>query len=110
AKLIGYHVDLAQGFPFHRFGLKDKSLCLLPTITEFGFSHDSYFLKIFKGHIWPGIGYSEEDLRRRAKIANIPLAEHRMQLNRRFTRWFEWQKKQKEDQSKDHDQICAMAD
>ncbi|MBW2330228.1 MAG: N-acetylmuramoyl-L-alanine amidase [Deltaproteobacteria bacterium] len=110
AKLIGYHVDLAHGFPYRRFGLKDKSRCLLPTITEFGFSHDSYFLKVFKGHVWPGIGYSEEHLRSRAGIANIPLAEYRMQLNRRFTRWFEWQKKQKEDQSKDHDQICAMAD
>jgi hypothetical protein len=99
ARLIGYHVDLAHGFPFHRFGLKDKYRCLLPTITEFGFNYDSYFLKVFKGCVWPGIRDSEERLRLRAEIADIPLAEYRMQLNRRFTTWFEWQKTQKEAQS-----------
>ena len=97
AKLIGYHVDLAHGFPFHRFGLEDKYRCLLPTITEFGFDYDRYFLKVFKGRVWRGIKDSEEHLRQRAGIAGMSLDAYRMQLNRRFTTWFEWQKKQKED-------------
>jgi hypothetical protein len=97
AKLIGYHVDLAHGFPFHRFGLEDKYRCLLPTITEFGFDYDHYFLKIFEGRVWPGIADSEKQLRQRARIASMSLNAYRMQLNRRFTMWFEWQKEQKED-------------
>ena len=97
AKLIGYHVDLAHGFPFHRFGLEDKSQCLLPTITEFGFNYDRYFLKVFKGRVWRGIKDSEEHLRQRARIASMSLSEYRMQLNARFTTWFEWLKKRKED-------------
>jgi len=95
--LIGYHLDLAQGFPFQRFGLKDKTKILLPAITEFGFSYDDYFVKVFDGKLWPGIKYSEEYLRRHAGMSDTALDEYRGQLARRFKRWFEWYKEHQED-------------
>ena len=95
--LIGYHLDLAQGFPFQRFGLKDKTKILLPAITEFGFSYDDYFVEIFDGKLWPGIKYSEEYLSRYAGMSDMSMDEYRGLLARRFERWFKWYKEHKEE-------------
>jgi hypothetical protein len=91
--LIGYHLDLARGFPFARLGLTDKYQEPLPSMVEFGFRYDKYFEKIFNGNLWRGIHYAEEILRRRARKSGMSLAEYRNSLQQRFTRYKEWNPK-----------------
>jgi hypothetical protein len=88
--LIGFHLDLARGFPFARFGLSDKYQEPLPSIVEFGFVYDNYFAKIFNGELWRGIRYSEEILERQAGNAGMSFAEYRKSLQRKFYRYREW--------------------
>ncbi|MGW8180583.1 MAG: N-acetylmuramoyl-L-alanine amidase, partial [bacterium] len=89
--LIGYHLDLAYGFPFQRFGLRDKYKEPLPSIVEYGFTYDQYFLKIFQGRLWPGILLSENLLKRKAELAGMSFTAYRESLKQRFTHDFEWQ-------------------
>jgi len=98
--LIGFHLDLARGFPFDRLGLTDKYQEPLPSMVEFGFRYDKYFEKIFNGNLWRGIGYSEEILQRRARNSGMSFAEYRKSLHQRFTRYVEWNQKmlEKKDQ------------
>ena len=91
-RLIGYHLDLAHGFPFNRFGLRNKYREMIPSITEFGFKGDRYFREVLNGNIWPGINRSEEYLKNKAKGAGISVEAYREQLNRRFDRYYDWQK------------------
>jgi len=88
--LIGFHLDLARGFPFARFGLSDKYQEPLPSIVEFGFVYDNYFAKIFNGELWRGIRYSEEILERQAGNAGMSFAVYRKSLQRKFYRYREW--------------------
>jgi hypothetical protein len=88
--LIGFHLDLSQGFPFDKFGLSDKYQESLPSMVEFGFFYDSYFKKIFNGELWLGIRSSEEILRRQANNSGMSFAEYRKSLQRRFLRYREW--------------------
>jgi hypothetical protein len=98
--LIGFHLDLARGFPFDRLGLTDKYQEPLPSMVEFGFRYDKYFEKIFNGNLWRGIGYSEEILQRRARNSGMSFAKYRKSLHQRFTRYTEWNQKmlEKKDQ------------
>jgi hypothetical protein len=86
-KLIGYHLDLSRGFPFAKFSLSNKYESPLPSIVEFGFSHDSYFSAIFNGEIWPGIYRSEELLQQRALDAGLSLYSYRKLLTARFVQY-----------------------
>ena len=91
-RLIGYHLDLAHGFPFHRFGLRNKYREMIPSITEFGFKGDRYFRKALNNDVWPGVNRSEEYLKKKAEQAGISVREYRKKLNLRFDRYFDWQK------------------
>ncbi len=91
-RLIGYHLDLAHGFPFHQFGLRNKYREMIPSMVEFGFKQDHYFRKVLNGNIWPGIGRSEEYLKNMAKQTGISLKAYRKELNLRFDRYADWQK------------------
>jgi hypothetical protein len=88
-KLIGYHLDLGKGFPFAKFSLSNKYNEPLPSIVDFGFSHDEYFEKIFGGEIWPGIRASEVVLQRRCERANISLSQYRIYLNTKYDEYIE---------------------
>jgi hypothetical protein len=85
-KLIGWHLDLACGFPFEKFSLSNKYQEPLPSIVDFGFSHDAYFEKIFGGDIWPGIRVSESILRQRSARDHISLDRYRKRLQTRYDR------------------------
>jgi len=91
-RLIGYHLDLSYGFPFHRLGLRNKYSELLPSMVEYGFTYDRYFSKIFEGDLWPGIRMSEELLKKRAGLAGMSVGEYRKSLQLRFDRHTEWQR------------------
>ncbi len=91
--LIGYHLDLARGFPFAKFGLSDKYQEFLPSMVEFGFLYDRYFEKIFNGELWRGIRSSEQILQRQAANSGMSFAEYRKSLQRKFSRYREWNKK-----------------
>ena len=91
--LIGWHLDLARGFPFAKFGLSDKYQEPLPSMVEFGFHYDRYFKSIFNNELWRGIHHSEDIIKRQAKNSNMSIAKYRKQLQRRFSRYREWNKK-----------------
>ncbi len=97
--LIGYHLDLSRGFPFEEFGLSNKYKEPLPAITEFGFKHDNYFLKIFNGNPWAAVKISEEFLQNQAIDNNLKFHTHRKNLNKKFTRLFEWKKSHQKNKS-----------
>jgi hypothetical protein len=99
-RLVGYHLDLAYGFPFHRFGLRNKYNEMIPSIIEFGFTCDRYFHKVLKGNVWPGIRLSEDYLKNKAKLAGESTKVYKKKLNRRFERNFEWQGRLQEKLSK----------
>ena len=86
-KLIGYHLDLSRGFPFAKFSLNNKYESPLPSIVEFGFSHDNYFSAIFNGQIWSGIYRSEELLQQRALDAGLSISSYRKLLKARFEQY-----------------------
>ncbi len=94
--LIGHHLDLSRGFPFHQYGLSDKYRESIPAMTEFGFTYDQYFINIFKGKIWPGIGLSEKLLEDKAKEHGMSLIGYRKLLKKRFVKFFDWRIKQEE--------------
>ncbi len=94
--LIGHHLDLSRGFPFTQYELSDKYRETIPAMTEFGLTYDQYFIDIFNGKIWPGIGLSEKLLEDRAKEHGMSLAGYRKLLNKRFVKFFNWRIKQEE--------------
>ncbi|MGD9325686.1 MAG: peptidoglycan recognition family protein [Desulfobacterales bacterium] len=94
--LIGYHLDLARGFPFAKFGLSDKYREPLPSMVEFGFRYDAYFKRIFNNDIWPGIRLSEKILQVQAVNSGMRFAKYRKSLQRRFSRYAAWRKKMME--------------
>ncbi len=91
--LIGWHLDLARGFPFAKFGLSDKYGEPLPSMVEFGFRYDTYFKKIFNNRIWPGIRHSEEILQSQAIDSGLEIAEYRERLKQKFFRYMDWNRK-----------------
>ena len=91
-RLIGYHLDLADGFPFNRFSLRNKYNEMIPSITEFGFKGDRYFREALNDNVWPGVNRSEEYLKKKAEQAGISVREYRKKLNLRFDRYSDWQK------------------
>ena len=92
--LIGYHLDLAQGFPFDQLGLNDKYGAILPSIADFGFLYDQYFIDSLKGNLWPGIRISEEAVMARAEGQNVSFSEYRKQLKNRYKNWLGYQEGQ----------------
>jgi len=91
-RLIGYHLDLAHGFPFDRFGLRNKYQEMIPSIIEFGFKGDRYFREALNDNVWPGVNRSEEYLKKKAEQAGISERDYRKKLNLRFDRYSDWQK------------------
>ena len=90
-RLVGYHLDLAHGFPFHRFGLHNKYRGMIPSIVEFGFKWDRHFSEALNDKIWPGIIRSEEFLKTKAKQKGLSLKAYRKRLHERFDRYCHWQ-------------------
>lgn len=88
-KLIGYHLDLSQGFPFEKFSLSNKYNEPLPSMVDFGFSYDDYFEQIFGGEIWPGIRASEAILQSRCRHANMSLSRCKKRLNEKYDAYCE---------------------
>jgi len=91
-RLIGYHLDLAHGFPFNRFALRNKYKEMIPSIIEFGFKGDRYFREALNGNVWPGVNRSEEYLKKKAEQAGTSVRDYRKKLNLRFDRYSDWQK------------------
>ncbi|MBI1746802.1 MAG: N-acetylmuramoyl-L-alanine amidase [Acidobacteria bacterium] len=81
--LIGHHLDWAKDFPFRDLGLSDKYQKPLPSITEFGFAYDDFFLQVM-GRPWPGINLAMGQLQARADRDKISYETLRRKLNRRF--------------------------
>lgn len=81
--LIGYHLDWATDFPFREMGLSDKYQLPLPSIVEFGFQYDAFFLQVM-GKPWPGVDRALEQLRAQAARENIPFESLKRKLNQQF--------------------------
>jgi len=90
-KLIGYHMDLAKGFPFGKMGLKDKYKVPLPSMALFGFSYDDYYVSVFKNQLNQGITRAVKDLEKQAAQAGKTGTEYRNVLHSRFSVMNQWQ-------------------
>jgi hypothetical protein len=84
--LIGYHLDWARGFPFAAFGLPDLYAQPPPSVTLFGFNHDSEFLRIV-GERWPGLIAAEHQLATEARERSMTINDLRRQRQAEYHRW-----------------------
>jgi hypothetical protein len=89
--LIGFHMDLARGFPYVKMGLSDKYKKTVPSITLFGFNYDGYFLKAMENHICKGILLSVLELQKKAAENKVTENSFRIVLNSRYTIMSEWE-------------------
>ncbi len=87
-KLIGHHLDLSHGFPFQRFALANKYQSILPSIVDFGFTFDRFFMQIFKGKPWPGVNNSMAVLKQQANEKKINLAVYQKSLQKKFDSYY----------------------
>jgi hypothetical protein len=101
AKLIGYHLDLSHGFPFHRFKLTNKYNEPLPSIVEFGFGHDQHLVEIFNGELWPGVRLSQALLRAEARHHQMAFSRFRKKCQKKFSQMYVMEKELKESYTKD---------
>ncbi len=83
-KLIGYHADLARGFPFGALGLEDKYLLPPASMTAFGFTFDEDLVERLGGELWPGVARAERELNTRAQRDGITSDVLRARLNLRY--------------------------
>src|SRR5262249_23087437 len=95
--LIGYHLDWATGFPFARFGLKDKYQQPTPSISEFGFKYDRLFSASIGGELWPGLVLAEARLKARAADSGISTEAMRRRLQSDFTLYRQWLREKREE-------------
>jgi hypothetical protein len=83
-KLIGYHADWAQNFPFAALGLRDNYQVPPPSMTAFGFGYDEDLVSRLDGSLWPGVMEAERELARRAEAESVELPALRARLHRRY--------------------------
>lgn len=95
-KIIGYHLDWAQDFPFELLGLTNKYLVSAPSILEFGFSYSDYMIKILGGHAWPGVYLAENTLIEKAKQEKVSRMQLSLELQSKYDAMVNYQNKQRE--------------
>jgi hypothetical protein len=83
---LGYHTDGARGFPFTELGLPNNYNLPPASITDFGFVRDDAFTAAMGGTEWNGIVSAEQIVAEAAEAENVPPADHRRNLQRRFRR------------------------
>lgn len=88
AKLIGYHLDWARGFPFEAFGLPNLYARPTPSVAVFGFGYDDEFLKTV-GEPWPGLHAANELLEREARERGQSVAALRRERQARYEKWLQ---------------------
>lgn len=81
---VGYHTDLAAGFPFARLGLPVNYLTPLPAITLFGFGFEDYYSNLAADELQDGISAGETILRQEASRKGLSTAAYRRFLAKRF--------------------------
>ena len=91
-KIIGYHLDWAQDFPFELLGISDKYHVPSPSIVEFGFGYSTNMLNDLGGNAWPGVYLAENKLKERAKKEKIRLGELSSRLQAKFDEMADYQK------------------
>lgn len=90
--LIGHHVDWIRDFPFQELGLEDKYRLPLPSIAEFGFDYDDFFLTVI-GEPPPGAELALKKLKERAAENNMSYESLRAKLHQDFERKLAWLKR-----------------
>jgi hypothetical protein len=65
----------------------------LPSIVDFGFTFDNFFLKIFEGKPWPGVNNSMTVLEKRAKEKKIDLTVYQKKLQKKFDSYYALEEK-----------------
>jgi len=83
-RLIGYHADWAQGFPFNALGLSDKYALPPASMTAFGFGYDEDLVGRLGGELWPGVERAETLLRERAESEGSDVQRLRSRLGERY--------------------------
>lgn len=93
SRLIGFHMDWANAFPFAAVGLSDKYAIENAAIAEFGFGHDGQFDRAV-GDLWPGIPKAESRLADEASRRAVETAALRRERQERYRRLKTWLGKQ----------------
>ncbi len=81
---IGYHTDLATGFPFAALGLPDNYEVPPASVALFGFDYDEGFLQAAGWRLWPGLRSARERIEEEAAAARTSPARYRYELRRKF--------------------------
>jgi hypothetical protein len=82
--LIGYHTDWAGVFPFGELGLPDNYATPPVSISAFGFGYDDLYLKVTGDRVRQGLSAAEDQMKREAAAAGLPLSKYRAGLQKRY--------------------------
>ncbi|MGA1869431.1 MAG: peptidoglycan recognition family protein [bacterium] len=91
-KIIGYHLDWAQDFPFELIGVSNKYHVPSPSILEFGFGYSTNMINSLGGKAWSGVYEAERLLKERAGKEKIRLGDLSFKLQARFDEMVDYQK------------------
>lgn len=89
SRLIGFHMDWANAFPFETLGLTDKYAVETPSIAEFGFGHDGAFDNTV-GEMWPGVIKADARVAEAAAARGVSEAELRREMQKRYRTFKSW--------------------
>lgn len=81
---VGYHTDLASGFPYQRLRLPVNYLIPLPSITVFGFKFDEHYANLSTDELQDAISAAETILRQEASRRGLSTTAYRRQLAQRY--------------------------
>lgn len=81
---IGYHTDLASGFPFEELGLPNNYAKPVPAVWAFGFDADAQFLRAAGSRMSTGVEQARRRLLADAGELNLSVAVYRQLLQRGY--------------------------
>lgn len=83
---IGWHTDLAAGFPFREIGLPDNYEIPNPSVCYFGFQYDPAYLNSSGREARESLAAADERVRLAAAARGVTTAEYRNQLHLRYSK------------------------
>jgi hypothetical protein len=81
---IAYHTDWAKDLPFAELGLTDNYSIPLPSVAEFGFTYDSYIVKMSGDRPWRGLLAATTLVDKAAEASGQSAADLRAAMQKRY--------------------------
>ena len=83
-RIIGYHTDWADRFPFVELGLRDNYAEAPASLWAFGFDYDPAYMDSTGVRLLPGLRLAEAKLSAQAARSKVPLAKYKAALQRNY--------------------------